>query len=337
MSIWICTEHGMVGCSLCCGNARRMSVADTPSLSRPSEQEMDERGAVGNVLMSGKRDGESWPQYAARAIAAYREVASPVPEGAAYREALEAVKRDIETCEWGCERCGHDPKMRDTDIYLYVTRALAPAPAPSGSETADLGDDITAADYLRIAEDAGILIDEPEFDPSLNCPTHFVTGDPSCPACRSKQRRPTPPPASGSETGDARRFGLLIDMLDAIGVKGRGRPFIISVDREYIGHGEHRWDVSIENGETTEYGAGHDVDRAFRAAFDALLEDEERAAVQLNTRTHPQISSASQAVEAVDVISAAPLPDGGWHYPADPRGVERIAQGISLPEAPTDG
>jgi hypothetical protein len=26
-----------------------------------------------------------------------------------------------------------------------------------------------------------------EFDPSLNCPAHFVAGNPECPACVSKQ------------------------------------------------------------------------------------------------------------------------------------------------------
>lgn len=40
------------------------------------------------------------------------------------RKALESVKDDIEGCDWRCTRCGVDPEMKDTDVYMYVTEAL---------------------------------------------------------------------------------------------------------------------------------------------------------------------------------------------------------------------
>ena len=40
------------------------------------------------------------------------------------REALEAVREDIEVCNWKCARCGADPEMPASDLASTVYRAL---------------------------------------------------------------------------------------------------------------------------------------------------------------------------------------------------------------------
>jgi len=41
------------------------------------------------------------------------------------REALNWVKRDCEICDWNCESCSQENDMKESDIYYFVTKALA--------------------------------------------------------------------------------------------------------------------------------------------------------------------------------------------------------------------
>lgn len=43
------------------------------------------------------------------------------------REALKFIKNDCEVCDWTCE-CGHDPNMKETDLYYFAKKALESNP-----------------------------------------------------------------------------------------------------------------------------------------------------------------------------------------------------------------
>lgn len=52
-------------------------------------------------------------------------IASQAEKLRVMREALEFVKLDLENCDWRCQTCNTDYGMKETDIYMQVTAALA--------------------------------------------------------------------------------------------------------------------------------------------------------------------------------------------------------------------
>lgn len=40
------------------------------------------------------------------------------------RRALQDTLNDLRRCDWRCEQCHKDPRMKDTDIFLFVSEGL---------------------------------------------------------------------------------------------------------------------------------------------------------------------------------------------------------------------
>ena len=68
---------------------------------------------------------KSWKLYEKEARAALTVIEPILTAAEGMRKTLEAVKNDINNCDWTCERCGQDYGMPETDIAHAVNLQIA--------------------------------------------------------------------------------------------------------------------------------------------------------------------------------------------------------------------